>query len=327
MSEILNHPYNDVVDVVFPQDFPWGCTLNRSPLLVQLSHFDCGGIAVSACLSHKIADGYSFSRLLNDWAATARKVDFEPSPQFNASSLFPLMDDAPAIPNGVPEPQRHVSRMYNFSSSSLRRLKDTVATNSGVQNPTRVEVATALLHKCGVAVSMEKSGVFKPTLLSHVMSIRLPILLNTMENAFCLFGSITMTEDKITLPNFVAELQKAKRRLRDEFKDKNTDQIATHALEILKHGVDIMKQGIFDAYSCTSFSNFGLYMIDFGWGRPVRVTLARNSMKNHFLFLDDPSEDGIDVLVTLTEADVLIFQSNKELLEFASPVVHSTEYM
>ncbi|KAM3307758.1 hypothetical protein P3S67_009502 [Capsicum chacoense] len=50
-------------------------------------------------------------------------------------------------------------------------------------------------------------------------------------------------------------------------------------------------------------------------------------MKNHFLFLNDPSEDGIDVLVTLTEADVLIFQSNEELLEFASPIVHSTEYM
>ncbi|KAM3307757.1 acylsugar acyltransferase 3-like [Capsicum chacoense] len=325
MSEILNHPNNDVVDVVFPQDLPWGITLNRSPLVVQLSNFDCGGIAVSACLSHKIADGYSFSRFLNDWADIARQVDFKPSPQFNASSFFPLMDDAPAIPNGVPEPQQHVSRMYNFSSSSLRRLKNVVAKNSGVQNPTRIEVATALLHKCGVAVSMEKSGVFKPTLLSHVMNIRPPIPLNTMGNAFCLFGSITMTEDKITLPNYVAELQKAKQHLRDELKDKGTNQLATHALEVLKQGVDIMKQGIFDAYSCTSFCNFGLYTIDFGWGRPVRVTLAKNSMKNHFLFLDDPSGDGINVLVTLTKTDMLIFQSNKELLEFATPVVQSTK--
>ncbi|PHU03626.1 hypothetical protein BC332_28877 [Capsicum chinense] len=105
MSEILNHPNNYVVDVVFPQYLPWSSTLNGSPLLVQFSYFDCGGIVVSACLSHKIVDGYSFSRFLNDWADIARQVYLKPSPQFNASSFLPLMDDAPAIPNGVPEPQ------------------------------------------------------------------------------------------------------------------------------------------------------------------------------------------------------------------------------
>ncbi|KAK4709160.1 hypothetical protein R3W88_030085 [Solanum pinnatisectum] len=82
MSEILNHPYNDVVDVVFPQDLPWSSTLNRSPLVVQLSHFDCGGNS-----SHS-------AKFINDWATTARHVDFKPSPQFNASTFFPLMSDA-----------------------------------------------------------------------------------------------------------------------------------------------------------------------------------------------------------------------------------------
>ncbi|PHU03632.1 hypothetical protein BC332_28883 [Capsicum chinense] len=175
MSKILNYPYNDVVDVVFPQDFPWGGTLNQSPLVVQLSHFDCGGIAVSACLLHKIADGYSFSRFLNDWAAIARKLDFEPSPQFNASSLFPLMDDALDISNEV------------------------------VQNPTRVEVATTLLLKCGVVVSMEKSDAFKPILWSLVMNIRPLVPFNTIGNAFLLLGSITMTEDKVEMSSGAPE--------------------------------------------------------------------------------------------------------------------------
>ncbi|KAF3635005.1 putative deacetylvindoline O-acetyltransferase-like [Capsicum annuum] len=322
MSEILNHPYNDVVDVVFPHDLPWSSSLNRSPLVVQLSHFDCGGIAVSACLSHKVVDGYSLSRFLNDWADIARQVDFKPSPQFNASSFIPLMDDAPAIPNGVPEPQRHVSRMYNFSSSSLRKLKDIVATDSGVvQNPTRVEVATALLLRCGVVASMEKSGAFKPILWSHVMNMRPPIPLDTIGNAISCFGSVAMTEDDIKLPNLFARLREAKQQLRGELKDKNTDQLAAHVLKERKEGADI-KMDMFGAYySCTSICNLGFCTIDFGWGRPVRVTLARNSRKNNFLFLDDPSGDGINVIVTLTEDDMLMFQNNKELLEFASPVV------
>ncbi|CAN4076292.1 unnamed protein product [Withania somnifera] len=327
MSEILNHPYNDIVDVVFPQDFPWSISLNRSPLVVQLSLFDCGGITVSVCLSHKIADAYSLCTFVNDWASTARDhLDFKPSPQFNASSFFQPIHDPPAIPIDVPKPQPHVSRIYNFSSSSLGRLKDIIvsATNSEVVkiNPTRIEVATALLHKCGAALSMEKSGVFKPSALRHVMNLRPPIPLNTMGNACVLFGSITKTEDDIKLPNFIAQLQEAKQQLRDDLKDMNTNQIAAHALERLKHGADIMEFNKYDTYSCRSVCNFGLYTIDFGWGRPVRVTLAGNPTKNHFLFMDDSTGDGINVLVSLTEADMLIFQNNKELLEFASPVVH-----
>ncbi|PHU03635.1 hypothetical protein BC332_28886 [Capsicum chinense] len=59
MSEILNNPNNDAIDIVFPQDLPWNNSISsgRSLLVVQLSHFDCGGLAVSLCLSHKIADG------------------------------------------------------------------------------------------------------------------------------------------------------------------------------------------------------------------------------------------------------------------------------
>ncbi|KAF3659582.1 putative ABC transporter B family member 21-like [Capsicum annuum] len=215
--------------------------------------------------------------------------------------------------------------MYHISSFNLTRLKDIVATYSGVvQNPTRVEVATVLLHKCGVAVSMANSDVFKPTLLSHLMNLRPPIPLNTIGNATCHFVTMAMAEVDSNLSNNVARLQKAKQQLRDELKDMNTNQIAAHALETIKQGVGLIKRDIFDIYSCTSLCNIELHKhVDYGWGRPVRLSVARYSMKNHFLFMDEPSEDGINVVVTLTEADMSIFQNNEELLEFASPIVQS----
>lgn len=60
MSEILNHPYDYYSGdncSVFLKDLPWKNSFEGSLLVAQLSHFDCGGIAVSACLSHKIGDG------------------------------------------------------------------------------------------------------------------------------------------------------------------------------------------------------------------------------------------------------------------------------
>lgn len=146
-----------------------------------------------------------------------------------------------------------------------------------------------------------------------------------MGNANCLFSAIAMTENKISLPNYVGELQKAKQQLRYELKDMNTDQLATHAIEKIKEIANIMKQDAFDMYFCTSLCTFGSHKIDFGWGSPIRVTQVKQPMKNQFIFMDDPSGEGINVLITLTEADMLLFQNNKELLEFASPVVQSLE--
>nr|AUG68801.1 acylsucrose acyltransferase 3 [Solanum galapagense] len=328
MSQILNHPYNDVVDVVFPQDLPWSSSsLTRSPLVVQLSHFDCGGVAVSACTSHTIFDGYCLSKFMNDWASTARNMDFKPSPQFNASTFFPLPSEtnlSSTLPATRPS-QRHVSRMYNFSSSNLTRLKDIVTKESHVKNPTRVEVASALVHKCGVTMSMESSGMFKPTLMSHAMNLRPPIPLNTMGNATCIILTTAMTEDEVKLPNFVAKLQKDKQQLRDKLKDMKEDRMPLYTLELGKNAMNIIEKDTHDVYLCSGMTNTGLHKIDFGWGEPVRVTLATHPNKNNFIFMDEQSGDGLNVLITLTKDDMLKFQSNKELLEFASPVVESTK--
>ncbi|XP_028211718.1 vinorine synthase-like [Glycine soja] len=43
-----------------------------TPLGVQLNVFECGGIAIGACMSHKIADAMSYFMFIQTWAAIAR---------------------------------------------------------------------------------------------------------------------------------------------------------------------------------------------------------------------------------------------------------------
>ncbi|XP_015064835.1 acylsugar acyltransferase 3-like [Solanum pennellii] len=156
MSEILNH----ATDSVYSQDLPWRTPSSfndRRPLVVQLSHFDYGGIAHQPC----------------------------------------------------------VSKMYSFSSSSLGRLKDTVSMNLGVQNPTRFEVATALIHECGRAASKaNNSGIFIPSLSCHLMNLHPSLPLNTIGNGVHFFNTRAATEDEIQVPHFVAQLCKAKQHHR-----------------------------------------------------------------------------------------------------------------
>ncbi|TMW81452.1 hypothetical protein EJD97_009528 [Solanum chilense] len=325
MSDILNSPSNDVADIVYPKDLPWSSSVNRSPLVIQLSHFDCGGIALGVCLSHKIVDGYCIAKFISDWSNTARDMDFKPSIKFNASTFFPLIEGAPNIMsiNSSPQSQRYVSRAYNFSSSNLKRLKRSI---TGVQNPTRVEVATSLIHKCGAIASMKNLGSFKPSLISQVINLRPLIPLDTIGNATCIYSIVAMKENEIELSNYVAQMQKVKQQIRNELKNLDTDQIVPYTLEKVKGIVDIMEKDIFDIYLSTSVHNFGLYSkANFGWGKPIKVSNTKYPTKKSIMLLDDPSEEGIDAQITLTEDEMAIFQEDKELLEFASPMVQSTK--
>ncbi|KAM3289791.1 hypothetical protein P3S67_018080 [Capsicum chacoense] len=157
--------------------------------------------------------------------------------------------------------------------------------------------------------------------MSHVMNL-CPPLINTVGNACAFFSYVAETEDEVQVPHFVAKLRDAKQLLRDKLKDmSSSDQIALHTLETVNEAATTSYERIF----CTSLHNLGIYSSDFGWGKPIKVSIPTHPMKNNVNFLDDPNGGGINVIITLREADMLIFQGNKELLEFASPVVPSLE--
>lgn len=103
------------------------------------------------------------------WAAVSRQSGEQVSPHFTSSPP----NDSVTLPEYSHEKNKHwVTRRFVFNNSKIARLKTMVA-EIGVQNPTQVDVITALLYKCAMAAARENLGLFEPTYLSHLVNIDL----------------------------------------------------------------------------------------------------------------------------------------------------------
>jgi shikimate O-hydroxycinnamoyltransferase len=66
----------------------------RVMLAVQVNYFDCGGIAISVSISHRVADGSSLVSFVKCWAAISCGVDHHivDGVVVDCTSLFPPQD-------------------------------------------------------------------------------------------------------------------------------------------------------------------------------------------------------------------------------------------
>ncbi|EEF52847.1 hypothetical protein RCOM_1600860 [Ricinus communis] len=79
-----------------------------------------------------------------------------------------------------------------------------------------------------------------------------------------------------------------------------------------------------DYVGISSWWNFGLYDIDFGWGKPMWDTYAALSgnlitqFMKLFILMDARMKKGIEAWVFLDEQDIAVLGKDKELLAYAS---------
>ncbi|XP_059277549.1 acyltransferase Pun1-like [Lycium ferocissimum] len=174
MDEVLHHSDSSIKDIAtFPQGVPWArdCLVHPSWALAtaQLSHFECGGIAISVCLSHKVGDGCSVYWFLRDWAALTRDPNhILLSPYFVQDSIIPSPSDYGPLVSPVSKiKQECVEKTFDFSASKLSALQALVESEA-IQHPTRNEVVNALVYKCAANAASSAN----PHQLVQYMNIR-----------------------------------------------------------------------------------------------------------------------------------------------------------
>ncbi|CAK9322224.1 unnamed protein product [Citrullus colocynthis] len=86
----------------------------------------------------------------------------------------------------------------------------------------------------------------------------------------------------------------------------------------------VSNPGDYSLYRCTSWCKFPVYDADFGWGKPVWITVPEFPWKNMILLMDSRDGEGIEAMVSLEKKEMEVFEKNQELLSFCQEILRST---
>ncbi|KAL7099224.1 hypothetical protein ACP275_09G069800 [Erythranthe tilingii] len=288
------------------------------PLCIQV----CGGFAVGVCISHKIADIIkSLVFFMNSWADACRNNEAEeknPSPNFNLSSHFPPLDLSKlSSENAPPTDVNMVTKRFVFDKDTLLVLKK-YGVSSKVTNPSKIEAVTAFLWKSFIVSTKEgdlERGNKTKFAAMHAVNVRSrannpPILEETFGNACTqaiAWSSINDEQDQSYLV-LVAKLREAVKKIDGDYicGMKNGDRRD----KLFDDDDDFLKEGFLEVCIFSSWCNFPIYEVNYGWGEPRWVSTYPVPHKNLTVFTDTKSGDGIEAWVTMAEVEMAVIEKN-----------------
>ncbi|KAI9108178.1 hypothetical protein K1719_021051 [Acacia pycnantha] len=332
LSEILKDPSEEFLNPLFPDEMHWkkpATGSHGSFLAVQVNHFECGGTAISVCLSHKVAEASSLCHFVKDWASITAKSSQVTLPHFNGASVFP-MADLPIFPETEAEKSKPnmVSKRFLLDATNTKSLMNTAITQ-GVENPTREHVVGALIYKSVVSSLRSKFSKGQnqlTTYLNVALDLRAGLVPPQPEKSVgnLVWGfavpSPNSAEEEEELHELVRKTQKGLSEFWDTYEKGFGKEHMMKILEVMKGtGASSENNNEVVVFNVTSWCGIGMYEADFGWGKPVWVTTCGCPPKKDVALLMDARDgEGIEVLVTMEEQDMALLEANVELLQYAS---------
>ena len=295
---------------------------------IQVNIFDCGGIAIGSCVSHKIADALSNLMFLKSWAHMAQGSHMVPCPEFVSATLFPPKNISGYDPRvGITTNKNKViSKRFLFSALMIEGIRAKYTGSNGLESekrPTRVEaLSTFIWSRFMAATRKEYSGPERIYAIIHAVNLRTRIDPPLPEYSFGNLYRIAMT-----FPRLDTEQEDGfglVKQVRDQISRIDKDYVkklreGSDHLDFLTDVCQDFSKGELVSLSFTSLCRFPLYEYDFGWGKPAWIGSPALTFKNLVIFMDTKSGDGIEAYINLEEDDMAKFESDHELLAFVSP--------
>uniref|UniRef100_M1B3K0 Anthocyanin acyltransferase n=1 Tax=Solanum tuberosum TaxID=4113 RepID=M1B3K0_SOLTU len=152
-----------------------------SPIVtIQVTKFECGGLAISTSSSHPAMDGFSNFQCTSEWAKVCRmgtpidKINFL---SVNMGDIFPTRDIIglfKSTPIPVIQQDIIVKRIVIREAVIARLRKKCIDESCGTLTfqPSRVEIITAILWRAFICATTIINGYLRPSLLDSPMNMR-----------------------------------------------------------------------------------------------------------------------------------------------------------
>ncbi|XP_022775854.1 vinorine synthase-like [Durio zibethinus] len=321
LSEVIKDPVPLELNKLFPFDL---YDAGELPLGIQFNIFDCRGIGVGVCISHKLGDALSFFTFVNMWAAIARGEKKLVTPEFVSASLFPPRSITGYNPNIRQTKEKIITKRFVFTASKIEEIRGKYADKTSSENPkrpTRIEALSAFIWSRFVVATKVISRPDTFCAVFHLVNLRTrmdpPLADYSFGNLYSFATTVPSMDSRENCHNLVSQIRDSIRKINVEYVKKVQD--GQDHLDYIKEIAERPIRGETSFFSCTSLCRFPLYEADFGWGKPIWVGSAARASTNGVIFLDSASGDGIEAWVNLKEEDMAKFDCDEELLAYIAP--------
>ncbi|WOH11576.1 hypothetical protein DCAR_0831066 [Daucus carota subsp. sativus] len=307
------------------------------PLLaIQVSTFACGGLAIGLMSSHRVADMATTSNFITEWALHAkihgREDCLSMSPRWNSGLLFPGKHFAP-LHLGLSrseekfEVHKVITKVFHFSKSAISRIQEKARGNSLSEKlPTRVQCVVGLLGKAIIDSHVANPANPREFLMSQILNLRgrtiPPLRKSQCGNLYLTaFVESVAGEGGVEFQSLVDMLSTSVKSGIEECKDAlSTGEEGQMMVAKNFHDFkdSITNPGSFCAGCFSDLSKFPFYEADFGWGKPVWVSMANIPVSHGCFLLADESGQGMEAWIGLNVNDMSKLEMDGNIMEFTT---------
>ncbi|GJU21103.1 pelargonidin 3-O-(6-caffeoylglucoside) 5-O-(6-O-malonylglucoside) 4'''-malonyltransferase-like protein [Tanacetum coccineum] len=305
----------EMVDEFIP--FKSGVPLVFSdPLLaIQVTIFECGGVAVGVSVAHKIADVSTLCIFLNEWACMNREeneIEFT-GPGFNSPSLFPPRGIRPIPPPKIDATSnKYTRKKLTFSESAISNMKAKAIAGGKISTYylSKVQLVSGIIWKALIGVDRATHTYPRESILLQTVNLRGKMASSIPKDScgnlygFCATscGIAETTTELVHLVN--ASIKKTTHNYLKAHHDSEEGQ--TMVLNSHLNITNVPEST--NVTRLTSWCKFPFYEVDFGFGKPIWVAPGTVPLKNTGFLIDDAQGNGVEAYVFLEVKDVPHFE-------------------